>query len=69
MNEDLKTYIPGVGFLVTSWDGSEGFIVPEAELTAPEGRAEERTAAEIAYDEAEAEAMARYEARYYEEGK
>ncbi len=25
-HEDLKTYIPGVGFLVTSWDGSESRI-------------------------------------------
>jgi hypothetical protein len=24
--EDHKTYIPGVGFLVTSWDGSESHI-------------------------------------------
>jgi len=29
MNEDLKTYIPGVGWLVTRWDGSESYIVPE----------------------------------------
>ncbi len=27
--EDLKTYIPGVGWLVTSWDGSESRIIPE----------------------------------------
>lgn len=26
--EDHKTYIPGVGFLVTSWDGSESGIFP-----------------------------------------
>ena len=28
MYEDHKTFIPGVGLLVTSWDGSESFIVP-----------------------------------------
>ena len=27
--EDHKTYIPGVGFLVTSGDGKESFIIPE----------------------------------------
>lgn len=26
--DDHKTFIPGVGLLVTSWDGSESFIVP-----------------------------------------
>jgi len=26
--EDHKTFIPGVGFLVTSWDGSESHIFP-----------------------------------------
>jgi hypothetical protein len=26
--EDHKTYIPGVGFLVTSWDGSESNLFP-----------------------------------------
>lgn len=27
-HEDHKTYIPGVGFLVTAWDGSESRIFP-----------------------------------------
>ena len=30
--EDLKTYIPGFGFIITSWDGSEQRIIPDSEL-------------------------------------
>lgn len=30
--EDHKTFIPGVGLLITSWDGSESRIVPIEEL-------------------------------------
>ena len=30
--EDHKTYIPGVGFLVTSFDGSESHIFPIEDL-------------------------------------
>lgn len=33
--EDHKTYIPGVGFLVTSWDGSESAIFPIEDIAAP----------------------------------
>lgn len=33
--EDHKTYIPGVGFLVTSWDGAESHIFPIEDLAAP----------------------------------
>jgi hypothetical protein len=30
--EDQKTFIPGVGLLITSWDGSESRLIPIAEL-------------------------------------
>lgn len=32
MHEDHKSFIPGVGILVTSWDGSESNFVPFSEM-------------------------------------
>ncbi len=40
--EDHKTFIPGVGFLVTSWDGSESHIFPIDERTEEHGMNIER---------------------------
>ena len=74
--EDHKTYIPGIGFLVTSYDGSECRIIPEDrfalsddEIANVVAHFAKPTEDEIAYDEAEAEAMAKNETRYFEEGK
>ena len=48
--EDLKTFIPGVGLLVTSWDGSEGGIFPIEEM-AEVAEAEVKAAAKATAEE------------------
>ena len=50
-HEDLKTYIPGVGFLVTSWDGSESRIFPIDEAVETEEETDADTEQCDQYDE------------------